>query len=673
MRLLINAIIVLTCTGLHAQQQDTTRIDSTSASYRLPGMPALSVRATSHAVIAINLRDLRQTNTGITLVSNLRGNIPNMSLDPSYQAQNLTWRNSRPVMVIDGISFNQDISGFYNLNTFEYDRLSMVLSRNGSVLFGGTGAGGVLVASSRSGEGIAGPQVEVNSYTTYSWDNTYGTNQWQYSNSIAYAQDFGKVDTRVSFNINQLPAGTNTVAAPDQFNLKINTGITLDRFSARLILTGLLGQQSISSQYPRLDSTSIVRTFVSHTDKHTVQENLMLRYEFTKWLSASAQLSNMTLSSEYSASSGSLSYSNSSLQTYNGGNLMVHISTNDRKTIVLSASTGVAYSENAYDRVNYLTYDQIHSVPGATTSYLAALEASFRKHVYLGVNLRSDHFKSDFHSDQDNNAWSVFGNYHFSHLLDPSGRILSSSKIRTSYGFNYNPVDYTIPGTPNTAGSIHSGLPSRSFEAGLDATLFRGVAAFSFNYFDNKLFYEPEPVPTDPPTGYTIVYSNSTGDYSTRGLEFLLNINALHSRATRITTQVLVGTYTEQFVHYPSGRVTTFGGGAGGYSPYPAWTASWLNRITWKRFYLSFLFDVSSGKKVYALSGLQDLSFTRLREISVGFELPGLGWKKGFISLTGRNLAVFNSTAPFDPEANPINPSQTGPIKSFSLNLSLVF
>ncbi|MBL7865027.1 MAG: hypothetical protein JNK10_09140, partial [Cyclobacteriaceae bacterium] len=236
----LTVLLVLAVVVSSMGQQDSVRLDSGSHTHKVPalnGMPQTPMTEATFAAVPLITKDSYRYNQGLSVFNSFRGQVPGMIISPGTQVDTMTWRFNTPVMVVDGIPFKLLPGQVNNLNAFDVESATAILGPNASLPFGGSGSRGALILKSKTGEGFAKPTFEANSYTTYSYGSEdYSGHQWLLSNSLAYGQDFGVVDVRVSGNYQMQPESSNMSKGPDGYGLRINTGLNLGRLSARLIL-----------------------------------------------------------------------------------------------------------------------------------------------------------------------------------------------------------------------------------------------------------------------------------------------------------------------------------------------------------------------------------------------------------------------------------------------------
>ncbi|MBL7847871.1 MAG: hypothetical protein JNL40_10410 [Cyclobacteriaceae bacterium] len=665
MRLLLAFVLVSLSQVAVGQMDSTLRYDTAivdRAFSELPGMVKKPEKQSGHSQVHVMLKDNATFGLGISVYNASRGRVPGMQIDPYYQVDTLTWRTNSPLVVLDGVVFNQSIGSYYNLNAFEYSDMRMILSRNGAIAYGGGGGNrGAIVLQSRSGEGLLKPTFDFNTTTTYAWteNDHFPVSHWNLSNSLGYAQDFGKLDLRLSTNYTVQPPGDAGIKGPSFWRLKANVGYTLPRFTARLILAGNEGWLINPNHSPQGSSDS-------RAQNDLLQGNLMMSYKLSNWLSLSGQFSRTKVSDVQSFNSVSYTQSTNHDNRLDAGNLLLHAKTRISKAFTLSGSAGWV-ANSTYSQSRGLSYEV------TTHSILATTYIGFREKLFLEYVFRRDMVDYYFLSDAFN-AYSFSGSYLFNHLIDPSGKVLSFSKIRASYGDNDCQLDTSVPRVG--ADYPYPGVQrSSAVEAGLEVGFLKGRIQLMGNYFKNKS-YTPGPMapPVDPVTGYTVTYYSVYYNTIVDGFEFLARMKIVEGKKFGLTTQLIAG-WNKTSLERVSG---SFFSGGHWPSATPDWIGGWLNQVTAGRFSFSMLIDVSMGGSVLGTTPgannfhFFDKSFVKIREFSVGYNLSLSTRMKGFVSLSLRNPVTLYSNSDLDFETFTLN-NYAGLGKSASVSFSLEF
>ena len=113
---------------------------------------------------AVNIKDEVQKQLGAQVYTIGRGGTPGMGSTMFVQGLNSLWSNAQPLIVVDGVIFDQQYGrsvlheGFTNdmlsnINPADIDRVAVV--RNGTALYGAKGANGVLLIETRRNKSMA--------------------------------------------------------------------------------------------------------------------------------------------------------------------------------------------------------------------------------------------------------------------------------------------------------------------------------------------------------------------------------------------------------------------------------------------------------------------------------------------------------------------------------------
>lgn len=749
-------VLLLLLSPAWGQELDTLNADSLTHNYfsLAPGLQKNKISASGNSIIGMNGTLSFQTNTGISVFNSLRGNVPNFSISPYFTITTVGWRSSTPLLVVDGLPYAQGIFNSCNFNGSEFSSIDLLMSGNAAIIFGGNAAGGAIVLHTKSGKGVSRPTVEFNSYTTNSWrksdvfnvsnmrdsiiqrtdslGNTYadtvsffeGTyskkrlDQWLLSNTLAYSQDFGKADVRVSVNNVQQPNGDNSPKGQTLYNFKINSGLELNKFNARLILDknfSSLDYITYTLGRPWVDTTS--QALKGHIHNDFLQGNLVLKYDILDWISISTQLAQSRIVSEDKIESLSNKKTTSERQFANS---ILSVSKEFVRNLSTSFYAGFQYDNNTWRyRGSNQTSNLSTEKEFDTKAIIAGLDIGYKKFAFINGTLRSEKLSYISFTD-DQISYALSGAFIFSDAFNLVGNVLSFGKVRGSFGKNQISGGNSFPFSRSTTNILNSLLTqplasysqNQSIEAGIDVTLFKNKITLTYNYFNILQSRLGSSVPVDPSTGFSSMFIN-LGDVRTKGSEVMASANVYKNKNWDFTTSLVWGMMDFEIEEQSGGSwpVTIPGFPSGGWytptqsigNPNPDWTGSWLNRLTFKKFNLGILCDFVKGGDFYSgtsgsinrgpfilpgviqwdgqinagdynsdnyVVSIEDGSFAKLREITLGYQLPARWWRNGFVSITARNLAMIYSKSGEDPEeGTPATPY----IKSMSLNLNLTF
>ena len=112
---------------------DTTRVQRDSLTGKeirfMPNFPGKKVNALGTYVATVDDSATFRLSYGLSVLNTVRGKVPNTGISPHSSFATV---RQNAVLVIDGLTYVQSPSNFYNMNAFDYDKLS-VLSRNAAV------------------------------------------------------------------------------------------------------------------------------------------------------------------------------------------------------------------------------------------------------------------------------------------------------------------------------------------------------------------------------------------------------------------------------------------------------------------------------------------------------------------------------------------------------------
>jgi hypothetical protein len=608
---------------------------------------------------------------GTSIFNSLRGQVPNLAMPAYFSAAmyagmrvpnvpltpggSATW-------LVDGVPFNNGISSFLNTNAFEYSSIAVTGSAN-ATSFLQAGTAGAFVLTSKLGEGHVKPLFQFNSFVTNGWlegatrAGSVRDNDWLLSHSFSYAQDFGAIDTRVSYNLATRNVDRNP-EFPDQHSIKVNTGLNLSkRFSARLIWDGRLAGISSQSE-ANFFGNPIVTAEIEKQIFH--QANLTLRYQVLPWLKITSQVVLAQRDSSYERKLNTQFQDGSVRDDRKMANAFVTLDRQLGKSFQLSAFAGgqrtwQERSEHAtyQDGINNLddkqtfTGDIAHFSFGATLTYARFLTLSWSQR--LGKQTLADEPEV---SAQDYAAGLSFI---FSELWKP--KFIDFGKLRFNVGEFLRGAPYSTVvelGYPwlSYRNAFPQGryYPTKDFEGGLDIIAFRGRLTLSGNLFRISENY----LPTSSSPAIT---------YLKKGWEVDARAELLERKNVSYTLGIILGTVADRAEQ--NGTILT---------PDilldPDVRQGILNVINIGDFQASVLVEA-----LKVVSFVETTSSTKVRDVTLGYRLPKnlvkrVLLKDVFISASGRNLYTIDSKGS-DVESffSPLSGFQ----KSISMNLLISF
>ena len=628
-----------------------------------------------------------QFSSGISVLNTLRGRVPSTGI--SVEAPFASVKENA-VYVIDGILYRQSSSNFYNMNAFDYTSITVLSRANAASVYGVYGGNGAFVLKSKTGENHSKPTIEFNAYTTAATMNNGTTSsivppggfgqtnsyrQSYISPSIAYMQDFGKVDTRVSYNF-LLPQSN-----AKNHNIKINTGFDLHpKFKARLIVDNLYNTYhdkssssstwiSDSSNYQIVDSviyyvydSVVVSNRFEKSNRSFLQGNLILQYYPTDWLTISSQSSLGKVNELVEQTENLDAFKRRDNQNRSLINFFATVNKRVGSAFTFSPFAGFQYEsweqeiEGNYNYVYYSHQDKY---------YLAGVNVSINDFLFGHFDYRKDVSSIFPKSYKQQPSHSTSLAFIFSDAFGWASSAFPFGKIRISIGRMYEDKH------ENNTYLVR--IPENVFEVGTDLKFANNRIGFTFNYFNEKEINRNQSI--DPRTGYS-VSTGVIGNLRERGTEFIIEATPLKTNPFEYKTTLLLMTSKTTI---EDGFSTSFSYGID--DPTPDWTSSLLNQVTWKNFALSFLIDARQGGTFYSYAGsggfpnlnTYDGTQMKLRDLTIGYKFPTSILKYIRINQAYVSTSIRNSTLLYSSSGKDVEESFGLAQKTTSLNLNLLF
>jgi hypothetical protein len=626
-----------------------------------------------------------QFSSGISVLNTLRGRVPSTGI--SVEAPFASVKENA-IYVIDGILYRQSSSNFYNMNAFDYTSITVLNRGNAASVYGVYGGNGVFVLKSKTGENHLKPTIEFNAYTTAATANDGTTSsivppsgfgransyrQSYISHAIAYMQDFGKVDTRVSYNF-ILPVSNST-----NHNIKINTGFDLHpKFKARLIVDNLYNTYhdkssssstwiSDSSNYQIVDSviyyvydSVVVSNRVEKSNRSYLQGSLILQYYPTDWLTLSSQSSLGKVNELVEQTENLDSYKRRDNQNRSLINFFATVNTRVGSSFTFSPFAGFQYEfwdQEIGGNSNYVYYSRQDKY------CLTGVNVSINDFLFGHFDYRKD--LSSVISNKQRATHSTSLSFIFSDAFGWTCAAFPFGKLRTSIGRIYE--------DKNENNSYLVRIPENVLEVGTDLKFANNRIGFTFNYFNEKEVNRNQSI--NPTSGYHVI-TIYNGNLREKGSEVIINAIPFRSKGLEYQATLLWGRSKTTVENGYSGNVGTFIT-----NPVPNWISSILNQVTWKNFTLSFLIDGRKGGTFHSLNGWGpypnyvnlDATQMKLRDLSIGYQFPKsllkhIRIRQAFVSTSARNMLLLYSKSGQDVEES-FGLAQ----KTTSLNLNLLF
>jgi hypothetical protein len=616
------------------------------------GMNYGSEDGLGYYALTINNPETFHLSSGLSVLNTLRGQAPNLGVSAYAPNASASLRTGTPLYVIDGLTYNNSITSHYNLNASEYQSISVVGSGNAAARFGGGGLNSVIFLQRKTGAGLDKPTFDLISYTTLASNEPPETafgggkriDQWILTNGIAYAQDFGAIDTRVSYTYSHLPAADNASMTSNYHMTSINTGLELgDRFSARLIL----------DQYANLSKADYESTFVNSifsTDYsgkvNFLAGNLAMRYQLTDWLAIASQGSVSRIKDTFKQTMGQL---NLQAETYNRiyqhqqrslVNLFLDGSRDLNNNIKLNFSAGyqiekynplldyymiqITGQDNVSESAQWMKFES------ETKSLLAEVGFNVKDYFSTTVNFQHSEFTGD-----ESNTYVVSTGLIFSEAFNWKTTGFSFGKLRLNYGKSDITNNAVFPFDFDYFGVGGLPIDGTNFEAGIDLGFANNKLSFTVNRFYNL---DEHSYSTDP------FYPglNDLGEMSTSGWDIILGTKLINSSNFTWSSKINWGTIKTKLEDHDDGQDDSDG---------INWQGGFLNQFNAGNWFMSFLIDARHDKAIMQVDYIdgmpiyrfQDGSQVKLRDLSVGYNLTSDVLHSNVInkirlSLSARNL-----------------------------------
>lgn len=628
-----------------------------------------------------------QNYAGQSVLNTLRGHVPNFA--PGQNSISITpaLRNVGPMLIIDGLPFNSRISPYTNLRSFDYQNI-YAISGGSATPFGGIASNGAIFLESKSGKGFDKPTVEFNTAPTFTWaggGSEVRYDQWYITNSIAYQQDFGKADTRVSYSYTHLPASDDYIydSRSNYHNLKINTGFDVtDRFNIRLIID----ENRLVNKYESAQiQWNTERIEYENTRKvNSLQGNLMLRYQVRDWLLLSSQSSLAKIGDLNKSTLSSIPETSGDVER-KFANMFASANLPLTNKFYVNAFAGVQLEKQEGDWRQFISSQTLvagnwSTMESNTRTFSGGIGIQYYNSFFVNYNYRLDRFNELADNNNIEPTYSVTSSFVFSDAFKMSNRWFSSGKLRGSFGKAFYIEGQSYPFADMSQSlNLPNGYPSTLFrpmdrrnnEVGLDLAFFNNrLSVQATNFYEvNEKSWAVLPLPGGM-NGYQY-FVFDLGELRTKGWEFVLGTTPIARRDLAMNTKFIIGTYDTKI---KSGQQS---GGVepqviGSYNPNPDWRGSILNQLIWKKLYFTFLVDITRGGGVVTITQqnlkIDDGSFTMLRDVSLGLNLtPNAFIRNVNLSLSGRNLWLMYSKTSSTVETRPTRQ------KGISLNAALTF
>jgi hypothetical protein len=636
----------ITLLSISALGQATSETDSLSLA---PNRRRTVKEGTGNYTVVVTDTISRQLFNGLNVSNMLRGHVPNMTMGSSINSSVSGFRNESPMVLIDGIPFNNSIGGYYNLNAFNFSSIAAASSGNALALYGGQGASGAIILESKNGRDVHQAQFEINSTTAftrldqiqqYGYFQVEEEDRLMFSNAIAYAQDYGKVDARVSYINNYLPDGSSTGERHEgDHSFKVNTGFDFSkRFSARVVADGFSRSVSADSYY----NDDLSRSLTG---------NVFLHYRAGEWLTFTSQSNVIKSHRDINRETSTGAYTFDDGQRRALTNLLVTFRPTISPDVSITFVTGGQLERQISEQETFQTSGDSYNSSwskrkGKARAWVNQINFQVRQSLFFNLNYRYDYWVYD--SDHPS-TYSADVAFHFKKALRIPGQALTSGILRASYGktkavetmgypyqslaswsINPNP---SFPPT-NYVDAYLEPTQRRSFEFGTDLYFLDSRLRVQSTIFNNRnnqtLAYFPFPI---GPNGVSYLLAD-IGENRAKGVETVIGYDFYKRSNNVITAKAIYASYkyeiepkNEDYLLYAEAS-----------NVIPDWTGSLLMQFRFSHFFGQLLATHQSGGNYFLFSlpnQITQIDFTQtwLRDIAVGYAFSNIT-----LSLSGRNL-----------------------------------
>lgn len=633
--------------------QDSTRYNRDSLKQEIQFTPFLkpSQRSLGNYVAVVDDKLTFLRSSGISVLNVLRDAVPNTGI--SINAPFASVRKN-VLIVIDGIPYEEG-PGIYNSHAFDYRRITMLSRGNAASIYGPYSGNGAVLIESKTGENYNRPSIEFGSFLT-SLPVDQGSS-FYVSNGLAYMQDFGKFDTRISYSRVNLPANIGNAN-----NIKVNTGFTLSsKFKARFIIDNVdlvqksnsysssTGYRSDSLLIENGDTTKIYYdpyTIETHrherTKNHLLQGQLALQYQPFRWLTLTSQGMLGKINDKETVTVNTSTGREKDSKSRSLANIFAKI---DKRigSVKLAGFAGVQHQtwRNKRDYFGDTGLWYASETSYSTKSFITGFELNISDFLYGQYLYRKDN-QTIYPDGMNLPTYSTSLTFVFSDAFGWQSDLFSFGKIRGSSGKSHLQIkdsEYNFPITPE-----------RLNEAGTDLFFFNNRVGLTFNYFKEKLL---DTRSYSAGSGYQY-NSLDAKSMSTTGSELILTAFPIKNNHVEYKAVVL---WTKSKSRVGANTTPGFYG-----STVPSWSGGLFNQLSWKNFSWSFLIDMKNGGTLIS-SGFPgnyvvDGTLIKLRDVSFGWYIirnSESRIKHLHLSISARNTTLLYASSGRDIEEAPGN------------------
>lgn len=632
-----------------AQQQDTVAHDSVVLHKPVslaPHQRQQSARSVGYLQYTLNNRVINNNAIGLPVYFNFAGQVPGVQARSAYNGY---WQYNGMATVVDGVANGSYFGSETPLNNFDYEPATLLRNITGSSMYGAGVYTGALVMQSKTGEGHDRPTIDFNSNTFYTWLKGTDFNgdeithdQWNQSTSIAYSQDFGMIDTRVSYNHNTSPF--NNDVSDDYHNNRhtftLNTGLTAgDVFKARLV---------VQDSHIRLGDDD------NNQKNNYFTTNLRLQADPVRWLTITSLLS-LQKTDKSSENSYPLSYymTGESDQRRTLGNLFLSSNALASEEIKVIPYVGIQLEKVKLHNEQRVVNNTVVNYSESTsefdkTSLIAGVDTQWKETVYLGAGIRSE--RPSYLPEGNEEIVFANASFVFSDLFKAS-KAFSFGRFRSAFTHINHQQSTLYPYvTPYFIDNNASARKRRAGELGTDLGFLSHRINLNFTW---RLERWSDQLVSGVPGGGGGQVIVDYEELETKTWEFILDAAIVRNAQFQWNMAVMPATYKTRLLGLDDGGGSppTFIG-----NPNPDWTMSIRNIVQYRHFDAYLLVDRSEGGTYLIFESptvisTHDATYTRLKELSVAyhFSLGDTFVKQLHLALVGRNL-WYEASGSIDPQ-----------------------
>lgn len=640
--------------------QDSDSLKSKRTVRISPDMSETNVNAIGNYIRLDKDTLASKSNTNQSILNTLRGHVPNFASVTTSYPNSTGLRSGNSMMIIDGVPSAGAINYFNNLTSFEYHNIYAV-SGAAATMFGGLASNGAIFLESKTGKDFHKPTFQFAFSPSFNWKeggSAERIEQWQLTNAVSYQQDFGKIDTRLSYTFSHLPDDNNGSEFRSNFHsLKLNTGFDITpRFNIRLIIDE---NRSISKGegYTGVFNEVILnkREMVSNL----FQANMNMQYRVLDWLLLSSQTAVGAIDDDMENSVpeiGDVAENNLRLYT----NLFISVARPIAGKLSFNAFAGSIYESQRAEQSSRGSYwSNEVATKFVTQSGAMGVGLNLDDFLFLNYQYRIDDFQ-DFASDDQKSTFTLTSSFVFTNAFGLESSWLSLGKLRGSYGDSFYVNGRTFPYTfPSQQASYYYNFQptlKTNKEAGIDLGFINNRIVLQSTFFNDLSHHNYGYLPIPGGANGTIYQIVDIGAIRTKGVEFVLGTTPIQLDNVSMNTKLIYATLDTK-IESPNNR-TQGGGGLIMINTNPDWRGSLLNQLIWKKVFVTFLIDLRHGGDI--LEGgfapnmpirIVDGSYTQLRDLSLGYTFTQMrAFRQLNVAVSGRNLWTIYSNSAADGE-----------------------